>query len=619
MADQSQDPVAGGRRPEERREDGVAGSSPATLMGVWERLRHHKVAQWTLAYAAGAYTLLHAVEMVSGALSWPHVLVRVVTLVLLLGLPIAATLAWFHGHRAQQHVGTTELAILTGLLALAGSVLWVAGHPPPEEASTMGATPAATSGAVPPAGSVVPANATIAVLPLVSLAVDPESTLFADGLSEELITLLARIPELRVTSRTSAFSFKGKNDDIRTVGEKLQVAHVLEGSVRRTGDRLRIVVRLIDARQDRQLWSETYDRHLSDFFAIQNEIATAVVGAMQVTLLGPLPAAKATRADAFALYLRAVNLARSRSPEGLKQAQLLLQQALSIDPEFAPAWNRLSIVYTDQADLGLMPRNEGYAQARAADEQGILADPRYAASYTGLGWIALSYDHNLVAAAQYLQRALDLEPNNVVALSDSAALLKTLGRLDRAIAIEEFNLLRDPLGPGRHNNLAASYYYAGRLDEAEALFRRVLELSPKYSEGHLRLGMVLLAKRAPEAALEIIDQEVNPAARLYGLAVAYHDLGDKQKSDNALGELIKEYPEEVEHIAQAHAQRGEIDAAFRALNRAYDEGEFGLRELRVDPRWASLKADKRWAKLVERAGLSDAQVASVRLDVPIHR
>jgi hypothetical protein len=135
----------------------------------------------------------------------------------------------------------------------------------------------------------------------------------------------------------------------------------------------------------------------------------------------------------------------------------------------------------------------------------------------------------------------------------------------------------------------------------------------------MRLGMVLLAKRAPEAAIEVIDQEGIQAARLHGLAVAYHDLGDRQKSDKALGELISEYPEEVEHVAQAHAQRGEIDAAFKALNRAYDEGEFGLRDLRVDPRWASLKTDQRWAKLLERAGLSDAQVAAVRLDVPVHR
>jgi len=619
MADKSPDPVASGRRPEERHEDGGAGSLPALLMGAWERLRHHKVAQWTLAYAAGAYTVLHAVEMVSGALGWPHVVVRVVTLVLLLGLPIAATLAWFHGHRAQQRVSTKELAILTGLLALAGSVLWVVGHPPPQEASTTVATPAATSGAVQSAGSVVPADATIAVLPLVSLAVDPESTLFADGLSEELITQLARIPELRVTSRTSAFSFKGKNNDIRTVGEKLQVAHVLEGSVRRTDDRLRIVVRLIDVRQDQQLWSETYDRHLSDFFAVQNEIATAVVGAMQVTLLGPLPSATATRADAFALYLKAKDLARGRSPEGLGQAEQLLQQVLKIDPDFAPAWNRLSVVYSDQADRGLVPWSEGYAQARAAEERAIQADPRYASSYSGLGWIAMTYDRNLPEAARYLQMALDLEPNNPAALSDSAALLKTLGRLDEAIAIEEFNIARDPLSPGKHNNLAASYYYAGRLEDAEREFKRVLEISPKYSQAQMRLGMVLLAQGEVEQALAVIDREVDDAARLFGQAVAYHDLRDRRKSDNALRALQSRYVNEVEQIAQAHAHRGEIDQAFDELERAYGGGGFHVRDLRVDPRWAPLKSDRRWQKLLETAGLSDERLAAIQLNVRLVR
>lgn len=459
----------------------------------------------------------------------------------------------------------------------------------------------------------------IVVLPLVSLADDAESAEFADGLSEELITHLATIPELRVTSRTSAFSFKGEALDVRAVGERLRVAHVLEGSVRRTGDRLRIVLRLIDARQDRQLWSDTYDRYLGDFFAVQNDIAVAVVGAMQVTLVSPLPVARETRADVFALYVRAKSLARGRSPEGLEQAERMLKQVLQIDPGFARAWNSLSVVYTDQADRGLMPRNEGYALARAADERAILADPGYAASYAGLAWISLSYDHDLGESARFLQRALELQPNNTAVLSDTAALLKTLGRLDEAIEIEEFNVLRDPLSPGRHNNLAASYFYAGRLEEAEEHFRRVLELSPKYSNGRMRLGMVLIARDRPQAALEIIEQEVNEAARLYGRTVAYHALEDGPKSDAALAGLLERYPKEVEHIAQAHAQRGEIDEAFEVLDSAYDRGEVALRDFRVDPRWAPLRSDSRWPAMLERAGVSDAQVAVVRLEVPVRR
>ncbi len=578
--------------------------------GAWSKLRHRKVVQWGLGYVAVAWGMLQGLGYVGNAFHWPEQLQRIAILGFVIGLPIVLVIAWYHGDRGQQRVSKVEFATLAALLVIGGGFLWWFGV-------TGDAWNAADVDRRTHAESVP--DMSVAVLPLIPLATDPESLQFADGLTEELITLLARIPELTVTSRTSSFAFKGKDADVQTIANALKVAHVLEGSVQRSGDQLRVVVRLIDARKDRQLWSNSYDRPLRDVFSIQNEIASAVVGAMQLRLLGPLPSAAATRADAFALYLKAKDLARGRSPDGLRQAEQLLQQVLKIDPAFAPAWNRLSIVYSDQADRGLVSWSEGYARARAAEEKAIQADPRYASSYSGLGWIAMTYDRNFPDAARHLQMALDLEPNNPSALSDSAALLKTLGRLDEAIAIEEFNVARDPLSAGKHNNLAASYYYAGRLKDAEREFKRVLEISPKYSQAHMRLGMVLLAQGETEQALEVIGREVDEAARLFGQAVAYHDLRDRRKSDDALLALESRYPTEVESIAQAHAHRGEIDKAFDALERAYGGGAFHVRDLRVDPRWAPLKSDRRWQKLLETAGLSDERLAAIQLNVRLVR
>ena len=235
----------------------------------------------------------------------------------------------------------------------------------------------------------------IAVLPFVNMSPDPEQAYFSDGISEELLNLLAKIPELRVISRSSAFAFKGKDINIVEVGEQLNVAHVLEGSVRQSGDRLRVTAQLIEARTDSHLWSETYDRAMGDIFGIQDDIAAMVVDQLKLELLGEQPRSEPADPEAYRLFLQARYKAQLGTPESLEDAIELYQQALEIDPDYVPAWDALAVAYDNQVAMGLRSMQEGSDLARAATEQALALDPDYAQAHAELGWIATSHDSNL--------------------------------------------------------------------------------------------------------------------------------------------------------------------------------------------------------------------------------
>lgn len=576
-------------------------------MSLISELRRRNVIRMAVLYVVSTWLIMQVAEVVISLAQLPTWIGSTLLVVLAIGFPIALIFSWFYEITPEglalekdvpRHESITDvtgrridfivIAVLCAAVTMLAVDKWWIGPPP---------------------------DRSIAVLAFENMSGDPDQDYFSDGISEELLNLLAKVPELKVISRSSSFSFKGKDLDIREIAKQLNVAHVLEGSVRKSGNRIRITAQLIETDSDTHLWSETFDRELGDIFTIQDEIARNVVTKLRFTLVSTFPTTNATQADTFSIYLKAKHLSRKRNPEDLKEAQLLLEQALRIDPTFAPAWNRLSYVYVDLAENALIPRDRGYALARNADEKAILADPRFAASYAGLAWIALSYERDFAKAAQHLQRALEIDAYNTAVISDSAALLKTLGRLEEAIFLEELNIRRDPLTPGRHNNLAASYYYAGRLDEAEHYFRKLLQLSPKYSRGHTRLGVVLLAKYDSVSALEIINREVNDVSRTYGLTLAYFDNGDIDRSDEVFGQLLKGFPEQYDYIAMAHAHRGDIDSAFQALEHLYDRGGSN-HELRVDPRWEPLRSDQRWKNLLVRAGLSDEQVQNIQFKIP---
>jgi adenylate cyclase len=429
----------------------------------------------------------------------------------------------------------------------------------------------------------------IAVLAFQDMSQDKNQEYLSDGIAEELLNLLVKIPELRVISRSSAFSYKGKDIKLAQVAEELNVTHVLEGSVRKAGNRVRITAQLIEARSDTHLWSETYDRTLGDIFAIQDEIAATVVEQLKITLLGATPTVQETNPEAYALFLQARHLSRQITAEGWEQSIALYQQALALGPDYAAAWDGLARNYRRQTDSSLRPFDEGVTQAREATEKAQVLDPEYAPADATHGGIAMVYDNDLAAAARHFERALALDPANTDTLSYAAVLLEGLGRPEQAIALKEYFTVRDPVNPTGHASLGNSYLRAGRWDETITSAQTALRLSPGFIGARYLIGKALLFMGEPDAALEAIKLEEFEIYRLIGLVMAYHALGQVEASDAVLAELIGKYEQGAAfNIAYALAYRNEANRAFEWLDKAVEYGDPGLSEIVGKPEFSNI-------------------------------
>jgi len=587
----------------------VTDASEEESESTWARLTRRKVVQWGIAYAAGAWGLLQGLAYVGTAFHWPAQLQRIAILAFVVGLPIVLVLAWYHGDRREQRVSRTELAILTLLFLVGGGIFWR--YERASETTSVTVPP-------PPTAVAVATDHSIAVLPFVNMSSDKEQEYFSDGLSEELLNLLAQVPQLRVIARTSSFSFKGKEADIAEIARKLNVAHVLEGSVRKSGNTLRITAQLIRTSDSSHLWSQTYDRQLTDVFKVQDEIAAAVVSELKITLLGNAPKAKAADPRAYALFLQAREVYRKSTPAAMERAIALYNQALAIDPTYAPAWVGLADVYVFQVNNGLKLADEGIQLAREATEKALALDPEYALAHAELGWIAVFYDRDLAAAARHIERALALDPANLDVIFVAALLARRLGRLDQAIALGQYQVTRDPVNTEAHDELANTYRYAARLDEALAEMRTVLSLNPGFVNQHELLGEVLLQKGDARAALTEMQREANEPDRLAGLSMAYYALGQKAESDAALADVIKKYEKTSAYtIASALAFTGQADRSFAWLDKALRYHDPALGSLPVYPMFANVHSDPRWLPFLRRLGMAPEQLAAIRFDVTV--
>ncbi len=456
----------------------------------------------------------------------------------------------------------------------------------------------------------------IAVLAFDDLSPTGDQEYFSNGISEELLNLLTRVPELRVISRSSAFSFKGRNLEIPDIAKRLNVAHILEGSVRTDGNRVRITAQLVDARSDTQLWSESYDRTLDNVFAIQDEIAVAVVEKLKITLIGRAPQAKQTDSKAYALYLQARQLGRQNTAESFDQSNALYMQALVIDPNYAPAWSGLSTNYSNQVGSGLRPSVEGIELARKAADRALVIDPGFAIAHLNLGWLAMRYDNDLRAAARHLDWALQLDPSNPEILDGAAALLHYLGRVNQAIVLKERAVARDPVNPVAHYNLGGSYLSAGRWGEAIASYEAALRLSPGYIGAHFFIGVAELFETEIESAAAEFEKESDEEYRLKGQALTYYQLGQTERFAESVREMIErwgnQWPSEVAHV---YAFVGDADKAFKWLERAIDANEEGLAEQFLLPFYRPIHNDPRWADFLGRVGSSPERLGAIRFDV----
>jgi TolB-like protein/tetratricopeptide (TPR) repeat protein len=577
--------------------------------GSWAKLRRRKVVQCGLVYVAAAWGFLQGLEYVSESFHWPEQLRQIAIIALLIGLPIVLVLAWYHGDRGQQRITTPEFAILTLLLLIGGGAFWY--YQRTSETATV---------ATPPSPTAVATDRSIAVLPFVNMSADREQDYFADGISEELLNLLAQVPELRVIARTSSFSFKGKVVDITEIARKLNVDHVLEGSVRKSGDTLRITAQLVRASDSSRLWSQTYDRQMADVFKVQDEIAAAVVTQLRIKLLGSAPQVRQTDPKAYALFLQGREVMRQYNAEAIEESIALYRRALAIDPRFAPAWTELAAAYFAQVDLGLLTTDQGLPMAREAINQALANDPTYAAAYARLAILDGVIEGDLAAAARHVEQGLARDPANLDLISSAGRIAGGLGRSDQAIALVEYLVARDPVNVMGHDGLGHAYRAAGRLDDALAQFRTVLKLSPGFGSEHYFLGEVLLLKGDAKAALAEIQQEPVESYRRLGLSMANHALGRKAESDAALDEVIRKHEQTMAfNIAYALAWRGEADRAFEWLDKADKYRDLGLGLIARHPMLVSLHSDSRWLPLLRRLGRAPEQLAAIKFDVTVPR
>ncbi|MCH7506164.1 MAG: tetratricopeptide repeat protein [Proteobacteria bacterium] len=603
-------------------------------MSFFAELKRRNVFKVAIAYIVMAWLMMQVADVIVNNIAAPGWVFHVILLLLGIGFLLALFFAWafeltpqglMREHKVDRsqsiaHETSRKLDfVIIGVLVLALGyfaydkfVLDAS-----RDAALVEATTQAVSAQAAAEEASVESDKSIAVLSFVNMSDDASNEFFSDGLAEELINLLAKIPGLRVTSRSSAFSYKGKDFKIADVGRELNVSNVLEGSVRKAGNQVRITAQLIKVDGDVHLWSETFDRSLDNIFAIQDEIAAAVVAHLKVTLLGDVPMVRETDPEAYALYLQGRYLNHRNTAGALEQAFTLLQQALVIDPDNAAAWVELGAVYPYQANLGLRPIDESYTLSREAINKALAIDPEFAPALGSLGLMAMFYDNDLAAAAQHFERALLLEPANSDIIANSANLTAALGRLDESIALAKFVVARDPVNPFAHNRLGVFYAFAGRWDEAIASYSTALTLSPDRSGTQYHIGMALLFKGEPNAALEAMQLE-DSVWGMIGLPLAYHALGRVGESDAALAELIEQYEQGAAYnIAYVLAYRGEADRAFEWLDKAVQFKDAGLAQILGAPFFANIHDDPRWLPFLERIGRSPEQLAAIEFKVSL--
>lgn len=454
----------------------------------------------------------------------------------------------------------------------------------------------------------------IVVLPFVNMSADAEQEYFSDGISEELLNLLARIPDLKVISRSSAFSYKGKDIKLTEVAEELGVNHILEGSVRRSGDQIRITAQLIDGRTDAHIWSETFDRPWRDIFAIQDEVAAAVVERLKVTLVDQVDGIEKTDPEAYALYLQAGSVNARKTPADTERAVELYQQALAIDPGYASAWEGLSGAYVNQIYFGQVDFEQGVAKVEEALENAVNLNPGLASAHSGLGFAAYAWRNDLQSAARHYERAIELSSD----ATDAATMLFALGRIEESLPYYERIAVDNPLSAGAHFNLGLMYLFSGDPERALAKLDTVRLLAPQRHGTHFFRCYAYLMMGEVELARQAIEDEPGESNQASGRALVYYELGQKAEFEQEVSRLIELAGEEYgSEVALVYAWAGNLDEAFYWLEKERETGVgSGWTQILGYPQAKNLAGDPRWLPFLRSVGAAPEQLDAIEFNVP---
>jgi TolB-like protein len=574
-------------------------------------LKRRNVYKVAVAYAVVAWLLMQIASQIFPFFEIPNWAVRLVVLLLIIGFPIALIIAWAF-EATPEGIKRTEAADAAGqrsrggawiYIVLIGAVLsvglffvgrYTAGRATPQQGEATAAIP----------------QKSIAVLPLLNESGDPGDEYFSDGLSEELIAALAQINGLKVIGRSSSFRFKDRHEEPKAIGEKLGVSTLLEGTVRKQDDRVRIVAELVNAADGIALWTRTFDRELRDIFTVQQEIARAVAESLKVTLLGSNEKSAqmaSNSVEAHNAYLQAHFHFQRRNVEEYRKAITYFDQAIQLDPNYALAYAERSEVWTMIGDL-TGQRATAYPKARSDAEKAVEIAPALAEAHAALGWVRFFGEWKFAEGLSELNRAKELSPANPTANDLLARVIVYLGRIDEAERQARQAVELDPLSVATQFNLGRVLFIAGKLDEADAAGRKVAELQPSASSSHRWQVFVAVQRGDGETALREAQLEPDDGFRPFELALAHYVQGDRKAADAALADLVANGQSGLAYqIAQAYAVRGETDKAFEWLQIAFDNRDGGTLSLLIDPFLRDLRADPRYKTLLTKLGLPAAQ------------
>ncbi|MFT3897956.1 MAG: hypothetical protein QM719_09735 [Thermomonas sp.] len=567
------------------------------MRGFWAELRRRNVIRMAVAYCALAWLLLQVAALLIPAFDIPNWVLRLLILLAVLGFPFALLFSW-------GYAWTDAGVVRESRLARTGAT--------PAAEATAGDDDDSRMHASTPAPAAPPVAASIAVLPLVNMSSDREQDYFSDGLSEELLNLLAQVPGLHVAGRTSSFSFKGKSTTIGDIGRALNVANVLEGSVRKSGDRVRITAQLIRARDDSHLWSQAYDRELTDIFAVQDEIAAAVVGALKLKLL---PAQQPSHAGhhvpgpvAHNHFLLGRQFLNRATADGFRRAIAEYRAAVELEPGYAAAHAGLALAEayaSDDTDTDALML-AGRARAADAAELAVARDPELGEAYAARAVLRFVFGQDWHGGDADFRQALRFSPGDVMTHWQYSRLLAALGRVPEALEQALLATGLDPLSAQAWEIVSRYQIALGDFDAARASLQRSLDISPEHGRAPVGMATACLLQGDPAAALRWYRHADNTTFRMMGEAMALHDLGDAPGSDASLQALVEADAHHAAYqVASVHAWRNARDAAFAWLQRAIAQRDAGVQYLKYDPVLRNLRGDPRYPQLLRQVGLPD--------------
>jgi len=575
---------------------------------IFTELKRRNVYKVAVPYAVVGWLLIQVATQVFPFLEIPNWAIRFVIFITALGFPIALVIAWAF-ELTPEGIKRTEAAdaarqrsrgfIWIAVVVIAATLslgLFSLGRYTAGTSTPQSSGPATTSNP----------QKSIAVLPLVNTSGDPSNEYFSDGLSEELIAVLAKIPELKVIGRSSSFFFKGKSSDSAAIGQKLGVANLIEGSVRKQGDRVRIVAELISATDGRSLWSETYDRELKDVFAVQAEIAKSVADQMKVKLLGERQQSDAAPSNqnlaAHNAVLQADFYFQQLTPESVRRAIQFLEEAVRLDPNYALAYAKLSQAWRQYAaSFATDDAPKAYEEARRTAERAVSLAPDLADVRMAVGFLAFTPDLDFRAAEKEFRHVLKYAPNHAAAKAYLGASLSAQGRLVEAERTCREAVALDPLGTSSWYNIGRVVVGLGRYKEAEELFRKGLEIQPQPSRFHSYLALLDIVQNHPTQAMSNARLETEGFWRDYATALVQQTQDDRVVADAALKDFIARNSNGgAFQIAVLYAARKEADEMFKWLETAYATHDSGLSQMAVTPFFLPYVNDSRFVALCQK-------------------